>query len=302
MEKFTLPKGYLSASAISTLLRCQKQYEFRYIHDIIAPPSVALLLGSATHATFEDYFEDYLATKVRKPSKNVADISVAKLEEEITKRDFKLTGSEFDSAVYEIRGLTTAYIDNVGVTIEPASVEDEFRYVTEHGIEILGYIDLKNHLGIGTPAEKLGIIDYKITGKKWNKAKLENSLQFHLYTMSTGITDIEIHNLVKGSKSKTLPKKPPVDGVLDITSNIRVISHTFDDSEHDHFSELVLQCARQITSGIFLPCDPESWCCNESWCGYWHLCRGKNKTSSDIFDMHRESDIGADCFETDLAH
>ena len=65
MEKFILPKGYLSASAIATLLRCPKQYEFRYIHDIVAPPSVALIVGSATHATFEGYFSDYLISKKR---------------------------------------------------------------------------------------------------------------------------------------------------------------------------------------------------------------------------------------------
>ena len=46
---YKLPRDHLSASALIVLLRCPKQFEFRYIDGHIVQPGTAQIKGSATH-------------------------------------------------------------------------------------------------------------------------------------------------------------------------------------------------------------------------------------------------------------
>ena len=294
-ERFDLPRGYLSASALGTLLRCPKQFEFRYIHDITSPPSAALVTGKAAHSTYEEYFTDYLQSNTRMTPKMVAELSVTMLDNELEASEFRLKGSEYDDTISDLQDITGSYVEHVGKNIEPVSVEDEFRYITKCGVELLGFLDLKHRLSVedSTLADEnalIGLIDYKITSKKWNHSKLANSLQFNLYSLATGIEHIAIHNMVKGGKSKKLPTKPSTDvGVTDVTNKLRIIEHKFDNLEHEHFDTMVYQAAQLITAGLFMPCDPESWCCNPTWCGYWDLCRGAARSKALIVDLSSEA-------------
>ena len=56
--KYELPRGYLSASSIGMLQTCPKQFEFRYVKNIVIPPGKALVLGSSVHKVFETYYEN----------------------------------------------------------------------------------------------------------------------------------------------------------------------------------------------------------------------------------------------------
>lgn len=271
-ETYQLPRGYLSASALGTLLRCPKQFEFRYIYDYVSPPSAALAMGKAAHSTYEKYYEDALSsTGPRLTPKQVSDLSVECLDSELKESELSMSDPEYDSAVIDIQDITSSYVEHIGGNITPILVEEQFRYITNCGVELMGYLDLRFDLGEGL----VGLADYKITSKKWTLAKLASSLQFNLYSLATGLSHIEIHNMVKGPRTKVLPKKSSEDGVTDYTNKLRVIQHEFDGSEHIHFEEMVESAAKLITSGVFMPCDPEAWCCNETWCGYWDRCRGR---------------------------
>ena len=151
------------------------------------------------------------------------------------------------------------------------AVEQEFVWLARCGVPILSYIDLRHKLPNGSES----IADYKVTSKRWTLDKLVNSLQFNLYSMVTGIGDIGIHNMIRTSPGKRASTAKPVDDVLDLAPNIRLLRHNFDGSLHDYLEDLIESCARLITSGIFTPCAMDAWCCNPDWCGYWHLCRGK---------------------------
>ena len=72
---YTLPHGYLSASAIKTLQTCPKQYEFRYIHNIIIPPNAALAMGSTTHKTLETYYNDAMSSNTRLTPQQVEELT-----------------------------------------------------------------------------------------------------------------------------------------------------------------------------------------------------------------------------------
>ncbi len=121
------------------------------------------------------------------------------------------------------------------------------------------------------------LCDYKFTGKKWSLGQLKNNLQFMLYRYMTGVQQQEIHNMRKGGAGKIT--KDCSDDFLaeeqDITSNLRILRTSFNADNTEYVEHVVHSVATAITSGIFTPCDPESWCCNETWCGYWNRCRGK---------------------------
>lgn len=278
MQQFNLPKEYLSASAISTLLRCPKQFEFRYIHEIISKPNAAAITGKAAHGAFEQYYADAINTKtVRMTAKSVADISVDVLKDELVKAELKLSDKEYDEVAEDLQDLTSSYIEHVAPSVRPLSVEMPFTYTSQCGVDIFGYLDLVESLVEEENPEDpstLGIADYKVTKKKWALQKLTNSLQFNLYTMAMGINRVSVHNLVKGARTKVLPKKAEVPGVVDITNKIRLLTHDFNPAYYQHFENMIYLAAQTITSGIFMPCDPEAWCCNDEWCGYWTYCRG----------------------------
>lgn len=291
MHKYNLPRPYLSASAIGTLQTCPKQYEFRYIHGLVIPPGAALVTGSALHKTFETYYTDAMhGSSERLTGKQVAEMSVACLDEVLDSQETNISKAEYNDVTKNVMNLSEVYVDTVGQNINPIAVEEEVRYTSACGVDILAYIDLVREL----PEElrdgefdTQGICDYKITTRKWDLKKLQNSLQFNLYSMITGIGNIEIHNMVKDTKATTRygKSKMPVDGVLDLANNLRVVTNRFDGSQCDHMEALIESAARLISSGIFMPCALDAWCCNETWCGYWSLCRGGGQCGVKYVDM-----------------
>ncbi len=290
MPKYELPRGYLSASSLNMLLTCPKQFEFRYVQGLVIPPGAALVTGSAMHRTLETYYRDAMTSSQRLTGKQAAELAVASLDEVLGEGENTVSGEERETAIHDLTGLAEVYVDTVAKDIVPLAVEEEVRYTAACGVDILAYLDLRrelpsvNRLDDGVVGE--GICDYKITGRKWTIDKLRNSLQFNLYSMATGIGDIEIHNMIKDVKvSKKLPAKPCADGVLDISSNLRLLHHVFDGSQADHLENLIESAARLITSGIFMPCSLDSWCCNETWCGYYSRCRGSEQCNVRYVDM-----------------
>ena len=169
-----------------------------------------------------------------------------------------------------MRELAAAYAENVAPTITPLAVEEEHVWLSRCGVPLLAYIDLRHRLPDGSE----GLIDYKITSRKWTPDKVENSLQFNLYSLVTGIANVEVHNLVKAAPTKRGTAKP-TDGVTDVAPNLRILRHAFDGSGNEHLEDIIESAARLITSGVFTPCAMDAWNCNPDWCGYWHLCRGK---------------------------
>ena len=270
--RYTLPKGYLSASAISMLQRCPKQYEFRYIQNKILPPNAALATGSIAHKTLETYFLDVMSSRSRLTPKQTGELSVTVLDEWLQENENTMTGNEREEAIGVLPDLMERYVQNVGQNLNPVAVETKAEMITPGGVKVLGYIDLE-YTPVGSDDKRPRIADYKVTTKKKTMSELKNSLQFNLYSLMTGIGNIQIHNMLK-TKGRPISRPSKEEGVIDYATNLRVLEYEFDGSQYGHFTNLVETAAALITSGIFMPCDPTSWCCNPEWCGYWNLCRG----------------------------
>lgn len=293
--KYEIPRGYLSASSLGTLITCPRQYEFRYVKNLVIPPNAALVTGSVMHKVFETYYKDAMTSSQRLTVEQSVELASDIASDYLKESDIGTTSTEEVSDIQKLAPvITRTYVDKVAQHINPIATEEELRVTMACGVDILGYLDLRHALKHSEDEVKLaeengielaveGIADYKITKKKWNLDRLKNSLQFNLYTTLTGIGDVQIHNLTK-DLPKPMARKPRAsvaaedDGVTDLAGNLRILHHRFTGDDADHLETLVESAARLITSGIFMPCALDAWNCNPEWCGYWHLCRGHSRT------------------------
>jgi hypothetical protein len=195
-----LPRGYLSPSSINTYMLCGKQFEFKYVLGEKSPPSIEMLVGSAGHEVFEQYYKDKLKGEDPLDAKLSAEFGITVLEEKALEDDIPFTGKAKDNSILELKNTVEPYIEYVAPNIMPEEngIEKEIRYDVA-GIPIMGFIDLIRKSNKVEEYHNINnvICDYKFTGKKWNIDKLNNSLQFILYALSTGIKHIEVQNLVK---------------------------------------------------------------------------------------------------------
>ncbi len=269
---YVLPNDYLSASSLNCLLTCPRMYQFRYIDKLPVPPTASMPTGTAVHRTLESYYRGVIENADNRLTANqMADLATVTLKETLTTEEHYLKAEEQEDAANTVRELAASYVENVAGTIKPLAVEEQHVWTAQCGVPMLAYIDLRHQLPDGSE----GIIDYMVTTKRWTPDKLANSLQFSLYSLMTGIGDIQVHNLVKAAPPKRTSTAKPMDGVTDIAPNIRVLRHTFAGNANDYLEDLIASCAALITSGFFTPCAMDSWNCNPEWCGYWNLCRGK---------------------------
>ena len=280
-SKFILPKGYLSASAIKTFLRCPSQYMFRYVDGLIEPPKAEALVGSLGHAGLEAWYGEVIANGTRLPAKAALDAAEAKLPVLAEQYTMEVSAADKDALLAQLPDVITPYITRVAHRVNPSAVEEEVTAYTSKGVKLLGYVDLLREMDEEEiclfNASGVVLCDYKFTGKKWSLGQLKNNLQFMLYRYMTGVQQQEIHNMRKGGAGKIT--KDCSDDFLaeeqDITSNLRILRTSFDADNTEYVEHVVHSVATAITSGVFTPCDPEAWCCNETWCGYWNRCRGK---------------------------
>lgn len=281
MHNYNLPKSYLSASQLKCLFKCERQYYYKYVEGIKSPGNANMLLGSACHRTHEQIYKDKMAGVPLITPKQTAELvvfnfdSVAKEAVENDGAD-PIPDKDKDVLYGEIINVEASYVENIVPSVIPIAVELEFIYTSRCGIDLLMYVDLVKQLH-EDDANSRSVIDYKITQKKWNIQTLLSDVQFILYTKALDIPQIEIHNLVKGSRKAPAKAKytPTYIGELDIASNIRCLQTTYAPNEYEHLENIIEYSAMKISSGVFAPCDPSNWVCTPKWCAYYGICRGK---------------------------
>ena len=115
--KYEIPHGHLSASAIGTLLKCPKQYEFRYVKGIIIPPGKALATGSIFHKTLEMYYEDAMASRERLTPPQAGELSMSVMDEWLQANDHNVTREERRDIESLLRDLIPSYVELIGKKI-----------------------------------------------------------------------------------------------------------------------------------------------------------------------------------------
>ena len=283
---YELPRGYLSASQLSTYYSCGLKYEKMYVENKRgAKNRKEMHKGSSVHRTFQTMYNDKLGGEEDLTPIQAEELGVFYLEKTYEEEENSpLPENEKDELINDVTSVVKDYTVLVFPHIIPVATEVEFKYKSECGVPILMYIDLLKRRPDG---DGNVICDYKITNKKWTQQKLLGELQFLLYTMATGLNQVEIHNLKKlgeqlelGSKKKrgkraTIQEYNDVDPQLDLSEQTRILRAEYPGYERSYMEMLIERGAQGISSGMFLPAKPDSWMCTPKWCEFFEECRGK---------------------------
>ena len=252
LEKLTpdksLPLGYLSVSSLTMYLRCPKQYEFRYIHGLKSPPSVALVEGSSHHIWLAHNNDEKIKTGEDSNADDMVDL-FSEVFFEKSQEIKQWEGSKVDDVIDRGGGLVSAFMDTAAEKIVPIKAEEKFE-VEIGGVPVIGYIDV---------ITRREVLDYKVVARAKSENDVRNSLQLATYSIATKKPKV-------GFVCLTKTKTPAVKFIETALSPDLKTS-----------AGLIYKGARDaIKSGSFPMTDPSNWGCSSRFCGYWKLCRGKN--------------------------
>lgn len=248
-----LPTGHLSASQIKMYLRCQMQFYWRYIMDIVRPPKAVMVEGSALHKALEHALGEKMLGNQVLPSFMKDAWRQRWTQQEVEIEDWE---GESKSTAYqqiEDRGMKfiEMYHDHFLPQIQPQAVEKDFQLIVgQSRTPIIGFIDLVDGAGLGT------VVDHKVVSISKSETEVQGDLQLTLYSMATGMNNVRFDCFVKTKSPK----------ILKLAS-----TRTLDD--YRWTSLLVDRVVQGIHSGNFIPCAPGSYTCSKKQCGYFDLCR-----------------------------
>lgn len=270
-----LPTNYLSYSQLNLYGNCGERYRLKYVLDNRQPGSSNMAHGRMMHKIIEEMLL-YKRDEGKLPSPEFhEDLLSDKLPEyfeDVDMWDEKIPDLvKAEEASRELLGIY--YRDRLPDTrVKSVELQLKTTLQTENfTIPFVGYIDLVEHGPMDTAdptdplydPEKLkptdGIRDTKITGRKYPKGKVADSLQLTLYAEALGVEDVGFDLLVQKKKSEFVPQRG-----------------TRSRADKDHALDVVDRIAGGISQGVFLKADPEHWMCSDKWCPFWSECRGKH--------------------------
>lgn len=250
---------HLSVSSIKTYQRCAKQWEFRYIKNLKLAPAGVMIAGTAYHQALADYFNAVLDDQAYFSMEACLDsfsgswdrqLSEHKTREDETIEEFdRIDWGNDDPGELKDKGIecTKYYHTNIAPKIKPLLVEER----VEAPLDSIKFVAITDLI---TENE---IIDHKLKAKRFSLSDLQNDMQPTAYKMFYPYKQFNYHVALR-------QKTPSVE----INEAVR----TQDDISF--FVEMVLDTLKAIRAGSF-PARIEGWHCNENFCGYYKLCRGK---------------------------
>lgn len=248
-------------SMLGMFLRCPAQFERRYINDEIIPPGIAARRGSATHKAAEINHLQKVKSKKDLPTSDLQDAArdeyirlikeqgVFIPKDKVSEKNQLLAQGQ-DAAVR----LAKLYRETLAPHIHPALVEEKITVDCGLELPLQGTIDVLT--------EDNWLPDLKTADKSKGVGEAENSLQLTFYAGMvadhTGKWPEKISlEILVNNKEPKLQSLPTKRGPADWANLLLRV-------------QLML---KQINTGLFPPCDPSSWICSPSWCGYWHTCK-----------------------------
>lgn len=240
----------LSASSVTTFLRCGQQWYFAYVEGIKSPPTLKQARGIAVHKAVEHNMVQKLVTHTDVPLADMMDAYGTSFDAQggdgFVAEDEASIGDIKDDG-YKLVSLHHA---KVSPTIQPVFVERPVQF-NINGVTFSGQIDLQDDAGrirdTKTTARKPSGDSYllNMTGYALAKRHLDGDIE----------SDIVLDYLVA---TKTPYYHPIVAG------------GPVSDDQIVRFANIVDTVAKSINAGAFTPSGIVSGACN--WCGYKDIC------------------------------
>ncbi len=233
----------LSPTSINMFLRCQLQFQFRYIEGVKSPPSPAMIVGRAVHKALEENFKHKVETYKDLNIEDVIDIYSNAFEEysqEVEKWEVD-KGHEKDTGANLIR----VYMSEIAKNIHPDTVEEKIEISISEDLVLIGYRDLKTVEG--------STIDLKTTNSIPKEIPFDHKIQIQIYALKGDTLNSEIHYLIKNK-----------------TPQVKIIKNT-NTTSSNIIIDIAKKIKEQIKKGIFIPTGlSHQWACN--YCGYQNIC------------------------------
>jgi len=253
-------KPALHATDLRTLSMCPVRYEFRRVKGIIAPPGIAMVVGTGVHKSVEHNMRSKMETGALVGISTLSDITRDSINEAF-KQGVMLPKEEAARGAKVLRGeavdkgvtLSSLHREELAPVIKPVAVERTWRLGLEgYPMDLTGTIDLQ---------EKDAIRDTKTTGKTPPKDVADKSQQLTMYALGARYVDGK------------LPKKLHLDYLVHLkTPKAKTLTTERTEGDLDLLLRRVESAIRLIEHGSFMPCDPENWWCSAKWCGYYDQC------------------------------
>lgn len=249
----------LSASSLTTYLRCGQQWYFAYVAGMKAPPSLRAIRGIAAHAAVEVDMRQKIDTYEDLPVQDMLDAFDTSWSAEAVgapDKDDNETAGQIKDKGYDLIRL---YREKVAPKIQPILVEEPIQFQI-NGQVWSGQIDVAERAILGKePRTKLVVRDTKTT--KRSPMKDAYMLAMTGYALSqrqkTGEVegDIVLDYLVatKEPQYKEIRYGGPVS-----------------DDQIRKFANIVGNVGESIKAGRFAPNGLVSGAC--SWCGFKPVC------------------------------
>jgi RecB family exonuclease len=256
----------LSASSVTTFLRCGMQWYYGYVAAVKSPPSLKQARGVAVHKAVEVNMRQKITTRVDMPIDDVADAYAT---------EFDVLSDDIESDRHEIGDykdsgikLTRLHTKTIAPEIQPVWVEQPVQFKI-NDIPFSGQVDLLD--------DESRIRDTKTTARKPTAdSYILNMTGYALsYRQITGTieTDTVLDYLVATKQPYYLPI---------------MAGGPVSDEEIVRFANIVESVAFAIKAGRFVPNGLASGAC--SWCGYKNICpayqrRGTTVVDFDVFGL-----------------
>lgn len=237
----------LSASSVTTFLRCGQQWFFAYVAGIKSPPTLKQARGIAVHKAVEINMVQKVTSRVDLPVDDVADAYATEydlISTDVEDRDE--LGKYKDSGIV----LAKLHTEVIAPEIQPIWVERPIQFDL-NGIIFTGQVDLMD--------EMERVRDTKTTSRKPSP----ESYMFNMtgYAISkrqltgTKETDVVLDYLVATNEPYYLPV---------------MAGGPVSDDDIIRFANIVESVAGSIKAGRFVPNGLVSGAC--TWCGYTNIC------------------------------
>ena len=270
----------LSHSQVSMMLRCPKQWQFRYAKGMKIPPSGAMITGSAFHDVGEVTFLRKMSGEVPVSLEEAGDIFSTSFDTALSKEDVQWNDSDIPGEIKDDGILLSQnYLKTIAPSIFPTMVEHVDQFPMLPGVDMMVVIDVVD--------SGINVVDYKVTGKAWSDGQAETEIQHFPYiwylSWLSGIDEpwnsglsFEYHvNLkARARKKRTKPKQwNPDKDALVMRQNVDSV---ITEQGFNLYQEQVEGAAAMIRAGIFPPRGraAKNFWCSESMCGYWPMCKG----------------------------
>lgn len=259
-----MPPKRLSYTQMSTLFRCGRQYEYRYIrqrpgvtnanmlcgrvyHDVVAGAYNKKLAGFRMSTDEAQDLFDSLWKKTIADRQIIDEEGEPKIELTYIEWQGKDPGKLKDAGIRLVR----QYLTDILPQYEPVAVEQRYE-VELDGIALMGYLDAVVRNAFGRQI----ILDHKWREKSFSDRELENDVQSTIYTILSGIYHTQFHTALNRVKPKI---------------KVNEVQRTEDDVTW--VKEMVREAHRQIQAGNFPPSGVLSWVCSIDYCSYYTECR-----------------------------